>query len=309
MSLLDTERRMAAAVMRPLTTRWGMQKRTAEGGSTAEEAAGFIKPNARLSSFDRLEIYNRQYWFRVLSILAEDFPALEAALGKKRFEKLSRAYLEQNPSRSFTLRNLGSKLESWLRANPQWAGEQYDVAIEVVQLEWAYVEAFDNGEEPALTLADLAGLDAGSRLSLQPHVRLLDLNFAIDDFIIEVHRRQATAGVSSNAMSEMGGGKRQRRMDGVDRSKTKLAVHRFEHCVYYKRLAPEAYHLLASLQSGLPLGDALERAFESSEISPEAQAALIQEWFLNWAELGWFCRHRRSGTAAGAGQEEELHAE
>ncbi len=27
----------------------------------------FIKPNDRLTSFERLEIYNRHYWFRVLS--------------------------------------------------------------------------------------------------------------------------------------------------------------------------------------------------------------------------------------------------
>jgi hypothetical protein len=37
-------------------------------------AAEFIKPNDRLSSFERLEIYNRQYWFRVLDCLYDDYP-------------------------------------------------------------------------------------------------------------------------------------------------------------------------------------------------------------------------------------------
>ena len=32
-------------------------------------ASEFIKPNDRLSSFERLEIYNRQYWFRLLDCL------------------------------------------------------------------------------------------------------------------------------------------------------------------------------------------------------------------------------------------------
>ena len=41
-------------------------------------AGEFIKPNDRLTSFERLEIYNRQYWFRLLSSFAEDFPGFRA---------------------------------------------------------------------------------------------------------------------------------------------------------------------------------------------------------------------------------------
>jgi hypothetical protein len=292
MTLLELERKMATAVMRPLTTRWNMQKRTPDGGLVADEAASFIKPNSRLSSFDRLEIYNRQYWLRVLSIIAEDFPGLEALVGKRQFERLSRAYLAENPSRSFTLRNLGSNLESWLRANPTWAGTHHAVAIDVVRLEWAYVEAFDGGEEPALTLAGLTGLDADSSLSLQPHIRLLELDFAVDNFIIAVHRRQVSSGVASNAMTRVAG-RRQKRLQYFSPAKTLLAVHRFDHSVYYKRLEPEAFRLLQSLQKNLPLGDALEDAFENSEISPRDQAERIQQWFSTWSELGWFCRHRK----------------
>ncbi len=298
MTLLDLERQMAAAVMRPLTTRWGMQKKTPDGRPVADEAASFIKPNNRLSSFERLEIYNRQYWFRVLSALAEDFPGLEATVGKKQFEKLSRAYLEENPSRSFTLRNLGSNLEAWLRANPKWAAPRHPIALDVVRLEWAYVEAFDNGQEPAVSLADLAGLGAESCLSLQPHVRLLELDFAVDEFIIEVHRRLAASSVASNAMTGVGGPRRQRRMNVFPRSKTWLAVHRFDNLVYYKRLEPDAYQMLTFLQNNVSLGDALERTFESSEIPPTDQAARVQQWFSSWAELGWFCRHRKLRSQA-----------
>jgi len=51
---------MASALFRPLTPEWGMQKRWTDGSRMDELAAGFIKPNDRLSSFERLEIYNRQ---------------------------------------------------------------------------------------------------------------------------------------------------------------------------------------------------------------------------------------------------------
>ena len=66
-----------------------------------KEAAAFIRPNDRLTSFERLEIYNRQYWWRVLASLGEDFPGLRAVLGERRFDAMSKAYLSDCPSQVF----------------------------------------------------------------------------------------------------------------------------------------------------------------------------------------------------------------
>src|SRR5215470_97127 len=110
MTLLELQRRMAADVMRPL-----------ERGDRVFRGvkAQYVKPNDRLTSRERLEIYNRQYWFRVIDSLYEDFPGLCAVVGPRAFDRLARAYLAECPSRSFTLRNLGSRLESWLEENPE----------------------------------------------------------------------------------------------------------------------------------------------------------------------------------------------
>src|SRR5277367_4806112 len=112
MKLLNLQRRMARAVMTPLTPSERMRPTAPNGRPMRAVAAEFIKPNDRLTSFERLEIYNRQYWFRVLSAFAEDFPGLRAVLGDRRFDALSKAYLKDCPSRSFTLRNLGARLET-----------------------------------------------------------------------------------------------------------------------------------------------------------------------------------------------------
>ena len=86
MNLLTLQRTMAKAVMHPLTHSEHMSKHASNGEPMAEYAAKFIKPNDRLTSFERLEIYNRQYWWRLMSSLAEDFPGLQAILGNRRFE-------------------------------------------------------------------------------------------------------------------------------------------------------------------------------------------------------------------------------
>src|SRR6516225_8095360 len=118
--LQELQKRMATAVMQPLTRNETMQRRTPTGTSMAKEADAFIKPNDRLTSFERLEIYNRQYWFRLFSSFEEDFPGLKSIVGARRFERLMHAYLEAHPSRSFTLRNLGSSLVTWLHEHPEY---------------------------------------------------------------------------------------------------------------------------------------------------------------------------------------------
>ena len=79
-TLKNFQQRMAAAVMAPLTTRWTMARRRPDGASMEREAASFVKPNAQLTSFERLEIYNVQYWLRVMASLEEDFPGLRQSL-------------------------------------------------------------------------------------------------------------------------------------------------------------------------------------------------------------------------------------
>src|SRR5258708_6003758 len=111
MKLMTLQRAVARAVMQPLTLSERMQRTAPGGGRMSAYAARFIKPNDRLTSFERLEIYNRQYWFRLLSSMIEDFPGLRAVLGDRRFEAMSKAYLVDCPSRSFTLRNLGVRLD------------------------------------------------------------------------------------------------------------------------------------------------------------------------------------------------------
>jgi hypothetical protein len=296
MTLLELQRRMAEAVMLPLTRTDAMQLKTRDGRSMKAEAAAFIKPNDRLTSFERLEIYNRQYWFRIISAFGEDFPGLAAVVGPAAFEKLTRTYLAGCPSESFTLRNLGSRLETWLAEHPEHAGKKPELALDVVRLEWAYIEAFDNAAERALTLADLGQFDGESQLSLQPHLRLLRLLHPVDDFVIDVHRRQASQTVASNAVTSAKRSRIRRLPASLKRSDIFLGVHRYENAVYYKRLEREEYELLRALDAGKTLGEALDQAFLSSALAEKERPARVQAWFGNWAELGWFCRHRSAAA-------------
>jgi hypothetical protein len=289
MNLLELQRRMAEDVMRPLGPGFRMQSATDDGRSLEELADSYIKPNALLSSFDRLEIYNRQYWFRVVGAVAEDYPGLHALLGDKKFDNLVLAYLRESPSTSFTLRNLGSKLPQWLEAHPELALTRHELLVDVARLEWAYIESFDRASFHPLSEAEVGSLTADSHLLLQPHLQLLDLRYPVEELILAVHRDSPPAEIVSNAASEHKY-RKEKRLPRMRRSGVRLAVHRFENCVYYRRLDYESFILLSAIQSGERLGRALEIVFSKSDLTVATQTEKIRQCFSHASELGWFCR-------------------
>jgi len=288
MNLLEIQRRMAEDVRRPLTPDFEMQRETESGASTKDLAASYITPNALLTSFERLEIYNRQYWFRLIDAVSDDFPALNAMLGAKRFNALVLAYIRENPSTSWTLRDLGGKLPDWLAGHPEFAGKRHLLAIDIARLEWAYVEAFDRKKVAPLCAEDIQGLGPDARITLQPHIQLLELRYPVDELVMAVHRDAPETDIVSNAAM----GRKQRNkvsLPSMRRTPTFLAVHRYDDLVYYRRIEREAFRMLSALRDGSSISDAIESTFHGSDFAEERLAMKIQEYFTHAAQLGWFC--------------------
>jgi hypothetical protein len=288
---------MATAIFRPLTMDDRMQARWTDGSSMNAVASQFIKPNDRLNSFERLEIYNRVYWFRVLDCLYDDYPGLRAIVGEKKFMKLATAYLAKYPSVSFTLRNLGQRLEQFLREESRWIAPGEDLALDMVRFEWAQVVAFDDAARPKITIDDLLDTPPGRlRLELQPYLSLLELNYAVDTFLLAVKKREVGVlrSEASNTFDSMPHAQKRRRpVRRPRRERVYLAVHRYDNMLYYKRLAPEAFLILRALQRGKTVEKACAEALSKSRRKKADWAAQIQKWFHDWSALGWFCRSRR----------------
>jgi len=265
-----------------------MQPRWLDGRKMTGVVGKFIKPNDRLSSFERLEIYNRQYWFRVLDSLYEDYPGLRAVLGERIFTKMAEAYLVKYPSASFTMRNLGSRLERFLRRETRWAGEKLPLALDVARFEWAQIVAFDGEAKPSVGMAELLLTDPEKlKLRLQPYLTLLALKFPVDDFVLAVKSHDALRGEASNAMDSAPKASKLNRVPLPKPKKTYVAIHRHENAVYYKRLEPEAFALLSALRRGATLEHACTHALRRASPQIDWQKK-IEQWFENWSTLGWF---------------------
>ncbi len=277
-------------IMRRLNRDMRTERTWTDGRPTAAVAGSFIKPNDRLSSLERIEIYNRQYWFRVIDCLYEDYPGLLAVLGRRKFNNLIVAYLDAYPSRSFTLRNLGDRLEQFITERPDLVAPKLELAREMAAFEWAQVVAFDGPEQKPLSIDDLLGKNPGKlRLALQPYVTLLEMHYPLDDYTTALKRQQtALRSEASNAVDAPPESATAPRVKPPKRQHVFIAVHRHEYDLYFKRLEPQEYTLLSRLRDGATLAKACDAAVKGA--NPDIDwSSRIRHWFKTWTELGWFC--------------------
>jgi Putative DNA-binding domain len=278
------QRMMASAILRPLTAEDGMQPKWIDGRPMEKVAAEFVSPNDRLSSFERLQLYNRMYWFRLFDAIRDDCPGLAAALGDDVFTRLSQAYLARCPSRSFTLRNLCSRLERFILANPRLTAPRTALAAEIARFEWAQTVAFDGESRPVVDGSLLAGTPPTRlRLGIQPYVALLALRYPVDTFLVRVKRRDALRSEASNTPDSDAVRRKVRRAALPGPSRAFVAVHRHNNQLFHKRLDPAAFRILEALRSGATLSRAVAAA------GPGVKPGRVRNWFKTWMALGWFC--------------------
>jgi len=288
-SLAKIQKLIWSAISNPLTDKQLMSSKLANGKLTTSVTDLLMSPNSRLSGFQRLEIYNRQYWFRLIDCLYDDFPGLRAVVGERRFYDLVVAYLTRYPSDTFALRDLGAKLPHFLQRNQVLLGPRKRAALDVVSFEWAQMIAFDCAALKPITPTMLSGKKLDRlRLTVQPYITLLELNYPFDDFVIALRHEASQRTEASTKIHIV----TQRKVVTLPKPKrVYLAVHRFQNALYYKRLDKPAFVLLEALQRGLTLGNACKKAlptFPTAHTKNGKATMLIQEWFQSWTQLGWF---------------------
>ena len=102
----------------------------------------------------RLDIYANMYFFRVLDVLKEHYPATRALLGDVGFHNLITDYLLRHPPTHFSIREAGRHLPELLAQHACWPA--HPCAADLARFERALNDAFDAADAPALTAAALA---------------------------------------------------------------------------------------------------------------------------------------------------------
>lgn len=283
-TLDEVQRWMQAVITHPAGPAVALESPEAASAITVgpNQVERVVARSRALTSLERLDIYYRAYYARLLDCLREEYSVLAAALGNELFDAFAVAYLQSHPSQSYTLGRLGAKFPEFLAETrpPAEAGDEPDAdwpafMIDLARLERIVNEVFDGPGNEGLPPLDPARLRAippqdwpEARLVTAPCLRLATLQFPVNEFFTAIARKQPASlpepGVSHLAVT---------RRD--------FRVKRFE-------LSVQQFTLLSALQNGAIIGGAIEGAARVATDSVDDFAMQLREWFRQWTTEGFF---------------------
>ncbi len=265
--LSELQAQFSEAMRTPLRILDAAGSYTLQTGAYPEALTGRINPDRGQAGAARLSCYNRQYWFRLLSVMQEEYPLLRHLLGVTDFNAMVIDYLTAHPSTSPRLRHLSDHLVGFLEGSQAWGSRQ---RVQCARLEHAYIQAFDAEHRPPMAMT-AAALTAP--LTLQPHLSLVTEDWDLVDWRAQV-REDADDAITVTLAPRTAWWAIWRGAEGM--TATRLGMHQ--------------HALLVRLVAGEPLGVACAGLAET--LDAEGQALVtgnIQAWFAQWASAGWFC--------------------
>jgi hypothetical protein len=227
-----------------------------------------MAPRSPKSGIERLSVHNQQYWFRLLTVMQEEYPLLCKVLGLVEFNRMVVAYLTAHPSRSPLLRHLSDPLCAWIVEDGRWNRPQ---VLGCARLEHLYIVAFDARVLPEIDASTSdPSVILSSALHLQPHLGLFHERFDLVDCRQRVHVDDQV----------------EVRIEPIEGW---WAIFR-SGGLHAERLNRTQHRLLTLLSEGQSLIGACETV--QHELDSEQLVVLaenIQAWFARWMSLGWFC--------------------
>ena len=145
--------------------------------------AALIAGDDRISPVERLEIYANGFFYRLLEVLKEDYPATLAIAGADNFHNLVTGYLLAYPPTAPSLYYAGANFADYLAAHPLSARWPY--LADLARLERASLESFHAADAPALDARALRAI-APARwpalpLRTHPATRLVESRWRVDE--------------------------------------------------------------------------------------------------------------------------------
>lgn len=260
--------------IRPLSEmqHWMQQALTGSGEDlSVEQIAERIQPSHSLRPEQRLAIYQRGYFARLLQCLEGQYKALCHALGPELFADFGREYLREFPSQSPTLSDLGARFAEFLSKNrPDAEADEkeiwIDFMIDLARFEWELYLLFDaeGAEQNGYASADAAD----ENLKLQPAVRLFRSGFPVAQYYREVSKENDPQ-IPLPAES-------------------RVVLVRKDFRTGILNLTPAQYDFLSRLIEGKTFSEALAETASLFGVNEKEAARFWQLWKNEWAGWGMF---------------------
>jgi|SRR6185312_1657725 len=229
-----------------------------------------IDATEKLSAPEKIGIYARGYFYRLLECMRAEFPALRELMGDELFETFVRSYLVNAPSKTPDLFDLGRDFPAFLKASQSTLDPHlypdpavFDLPVEMAVLERTLSEVSrcrgaEDTADPPMTPEQLTWAFGMNDFKASPALRLLRQQFAIINFVRSAyHEEKAPA---------------------PEKRETFVAVSRKNYNVRMLELEKWQYEFLHALQSGENYRTAIEIAVDVCSIQTDALMADLLFW-------------------------------
>lgn len=279
-TLQKVQQWFGSIITRPIDFNNQMNPISPSGTPMEIEACQFIVPGPILKPDQRIQIYNQQYWWRLLNTLHELFPLVVRLFGYQSFNQtFGFPYLVQYPPAHWALHTIGNRLPAYISQNYQ--SDDSQLVYEAALLDCAFTHAFLAEHLPtdlqALAQGELVNILALS-LKLQPHFFLFEFHYDLLNFRTALLNETPEFWIEND-------------FPELKILPTYCAVYRNKfNIVTTEILAEDEYRFLKLFEAGISIDEACEWLDEQTDpIFAESNEAL-QHWFHKWFAQEWLSK-------------------
>lgn len=271
--LRKTQEWFASIITRPIDQDNNMMELSPSGKAMSVEAKKFIVPSPTLKSHQRIEIYNQQYWWRLLSILHENFPFVTRLFGYYDFNQtIGFPYLVKYPPSDWSLNHLGSALSSWV--DEFYHENDKELIQNAAAIDYAYNISFFAAKKKSINFetSNLEELSSKS-LTLQPHIHLFAFNNDLFKFRADMQKESPEYWMEND-------------FPKLEKGEYYFILYRnHQNYVLSDTLSKVAYQILKAFQIGASIDSICEWLETEDEATCNEAMQNMQIWFRNWSAL------------------------
>lgn len=244
------------------------------------EATDYIVPSPTLRPAQRMQIYNQQYWWRLLNNLHEIFPFLTRLLGYYEFNKnIGISYLDKCPPRHWSLSLLGDRLVDWI--DKEYTAHDKELIYYAAKVDIAYNDSFfvqQWSPLPHELLSDPEQLEQmlNQKLYIQPHVHLFEMPYHLFNFRNTLLKRPIEHWVEHD-FSQL----------AKDRAYYFVVYRNSKNDICWKEISKGEYHLLSLLKAGTTIDHACDWLEQQDAVLFDEASEHLHHWFQEWTARNW----------------------
>lgn len=276
--LKKTQEWFASILVRTIDEDSRMNPVSPTGDCIEEEAFEYIIPSPALRPAQRIQLYNQQYWWRLLSILHDASPLVTRLFGYHDFNQvIGKPYLVQYPPNTWSLNSLGDRLPEWIEK--EYHANDKKLVLDAARIDTALNIAFFAKQHQAVDAQAVAGgIDKvlTRKMCLQPHIFLFDLRYDLFAFRKEMLKEEVEHWINHDFPQLV-----------QDRKYYFVLYRNIHNNLNWEEIPYAAYCLLKLFSEAKTIEEACDWLEKQDDALYSEAAENLHLWFQEWIFKQW----------------------